>query len=135
MLACPDDVPTLENFAFGDTPTEASLRNLVAALLDPQSESEPGSGIGGPPPSPDAKAASSEPEAGYGEFSVNLYELGNRHDLRPLVLRTALTYLEIQGAIRQGTPFYAGYALRPKVPVEEIVGQFAGTTGRRPFYP
>ena len=29
MLACPDDVPTLENFAYGDTPTETALRSLV----------------------------------------------------------------------------------------------------------
>ena len=26
LLACPDDVPTLENFAYGDTPTDAALR-------------------------------------------------------------------------------------------------------------
>jgi ATP-dependent DNA helicase RecQ len=36
-----------------------------------------------------------------------------RHDMRPLVLRTALTYLELDGLLRQGTPFYAGYRLRP----------------------
>ena len=36
-----------------------------------------------------------------------------RHDLRPLVLKTVLTYLELDGVLRQGTPFYAGYRLRP----------------------
>ena len=30
LFACPDDVPTLENFAFGDTPT----RDALAGLLD-----------------------------------------------------------------------------------------------------
>ena len=30
LFACPDDVPTLENFAFGDTPT----REALAGLLD-----------------------------------------------------------------------------------------------------
>ena len=30
LFACPDDVPTLENFAFGDTPT----RRRSTALLD-----------------------------------------------------------------------------------------------------
>ena len=28
LLACADDVPTLENFAYGDTPTAAALRGL-----------------------------------------------------------------------------------------------------------
>ena len=29
LLACPDDVPALENFAYGDTPTRAALAGLV----------------------------------------------------------------------------------------------------------
>ena len=37
-----------------------------------------------------------------------------------LVLRTALTYLELLGAIRQGTPFYNGYDFRPKVDDSEV---------------
>ena len=36
-----------------------------------------------------------------------------RHDVRPLVLKTILTYLELDGLLRQGTPFYAGYRVRP----------------------
>ena len=36
-----------------------------------------------------------------------------RLDVRPLVLRTILTYLELEGLLRQGTPFYAGYSVRP----------------------
>ena len=47
------------------------------------------------------------------DFDVSLYDLSSRHDLRLLVLRTALTYLELLGVLRQGTPFYAGYELRP----------------------
>jgi ATP-dependent DNA helicase RecQ len=86
LLACPDDVPTLENFAFGDTPT----REALAALCDEVFANEPGS-----------------------EFAVAEYELSTRHDVRPLVLKTVLTYLELDGFLRQGTPFYAGYSLRP----------------------
>lgn len=97
LFACPDDLPTLENFAYGDTPTKGALRRLLQELLS----------LGD-------------------EFDLNLYDLGARHDLRPLVLRTALTYLELGGVLRQGTPFYAGYELRPLRPVEEIVGQFKG---------
>ena len=97
LLACADDVPVLENFAYGDTPAEASVRSLVEELL------------------------------GAGDsFDVSQYQLANRHDLRPLVLKTALTYLELLGVLRQETPFYAGYELRPELPIEEIVGRFEG---------
>jgi ATP-dependent DNA helicase RecQ len=96
-LACLDDVPVLENFAFGDTPTEASLRALVREL------------------------------AGLGDaFAINQTELADRHDLRPLVLRTALTYLELGGVIAQGTPYYASTKLKPLVAPEEIVARFKG---------
>jgi ATP-dependent DNA helicase RecQ len=97
LLACEADVPTLENFAFGDTPSEGGLRGVIGDLL------------------------------GRGQaFAINLAELGDRYDIRPLVLRTALTYLELLGVFRQTTPFYAGYRLRPALPVEEIVAQFSG---------
>ncbi|MEY2937311.1 MAG: hypothetical protein RL033_8060 [Pseudomonadota bacterium] len=101
LLACDADVPTLENFAYGDTPTESALRGVVADLL-------------------------SRGEA----FGLHLTELGDRHDVRPLVLRTALTYLELLGVFRQGTPFYAGYRLRPTLPVDELVAQFKGEPAR-----
>ena len=86
LFACPDDVPTLENFAFGDTPT----REALTALCDEVFAHEVGT-----------------------EFAVAEYELATRHDVRPLVLKTVLTYLELDGLLRQGTPFYAGYSLRP----------------------
>jgi ATP-dependent DNA helicase RecQ len=84
LLACPDDVPTLENFAYGDTPTEMAHRSLVLELL----------GLGP-------------------EFSVSLYDLSARHDVRQIVLKTALTYLELDGILKQGTPYYDGYEFRP----------------------
>src|SRR6266542_3069340 len=36
LLACPDDVPTLENFAYGDTPTREALAGLLADVLGRQ---------------------------------------------------------------------------------------------------
>ncbi|HET7045885.1 MAG TPA: helicase-related protein, partial [Gaiellaceae bacterium] len=86
LFACPDDVPTLENFAFGDTPTREALAGLLAEVFG----HEPGE-----------------------QFAVSEYELSSRYDVRPLVLKTVLTYLELDGLLRQGTPFYAGYSLRP----------------------
>src|SRR4051812_13258873 len=98
LLACPDDVPTLENFAFGDTPTREALAGLLADVL--------------------------RRPAGT-ELAVSEYELSNRHDLRPLVLKTVLTYLELDGLLRQGTPFYAGYRVRPLVgSLEDVVVRF-----------
>ncbi len=86
LYACQEDIPTLENFAYGDTPT----REAIAALLDEIFANGEGA-----------------------QFAVSEVELSGRLDVRPLVLRTILTYLELDGLLRQGTPFYAGYSFRP----------------------
>jgi ATP-dependent DNA helicase RecQ len=95
MLACADDVPTLDNFAFGDTPTEEAITSLIADLL--------------------ARGPS---------FDVAQSELSSRYDLRPLVLKTALTYLELLGVLRQGTPYYAGFEVRPTTTIEDVFSRF-----------
>ena len=46
--------------------------------------------------------------------------------MRPLVLRTALTYLELLGVLRQKTPTYAGYKVRLLRPRDEVLAQFKG---------
>jgi len=97
LFACPDDVPTLENFAHGDTPTTEALQGLVTELLDM-----------GP------------------ELSVNLFALSSHHDVRLLVLRTALTYLELEGVLRQGTPYFLGYKVQPRVALDALVSRFQG---------
>src|SRR4051794_15318838 len=86
LFACRDDVPTLENFAFGNTPTPEAIAGLLADVFT----HSPGE-----------------------QFAVSEYELSSRHDVRPLVLKTILTYLELDGFLQQGTPFYAGYSVRP----------------------
>jgi len=105
LFACSDDIPTLENFAFGDTPTREALAGLLADVVEHP--------IGA-------------------EFAVSEYELSVRHDLRPLVLKTVLTYLELDGMLRQGTPFYRGYRLRPlgDASLEEVVGRFDESRAR-----
>jgi ATP-dependent DNA helicase RecQ len=86
LFACREDVPTLENFAYGDTPTREAIEGLLAEVL-----------------------AHNEGE----HFAISEYDLSSRHDVRPLVLKTILTYVELDGYLTQGTPFYAGYAVRP----------------------
>jgi ATP-dependent DNA helicase RecQ len=115
LLACADDVPTLENFAYGDTPTREALAGVLGEVF-----------------------------AHEGEFAVSEFDLSARHDIRQLVLRTVLTYLELDGFVRQGTPFYAGYRVRLlEGSLDELVAGFdearadflrrvfeSGTTGR-----
>ena len=61
------------------------------------------------------------------------YELSARHDMRPLVLKTRLTYLELDGVLRQGTPFYAGYRLRPLGEARSTTSSAASTRARAAF--
>jgi ATP-dependent DNA helicase RecQ len=95
LLASRDDVAPLENFVYGDTPEPAALEVLCNEIL-------------------------TLPE----EFSFKETDWTTRFDLRPLVLKTALTYLELDGILRQGTPFYAGYQVQPQGDVEEMFAAF-----------
>ncbi len=83
LLACGGDLTTLENFIYGDTPTLAAVRNLVDHVLR----------LGG-------------------EFDVSVYELSGVNDIRPLVVNTLLTYLELEGVIGATRPFYTTYQAR-----------------------
>ena len=64
-------------------------------------------------------------------FDVNLYELSSAHDIRPLVARTLLTYLELLHYLEGGTPFYANYRFKPLMPSAQLLGHFEGE--RRAF--
>lgn len=97
MLVCPDDLTVLENFIYGDTPDETALRSLIQELFS------------------------------LGEtFDVSLYTLANTHDIRPLVLRTLLTYLELGHYLKGGTPFYAQYQFKPLLDTQTILARFEG---------
>ncbi len=97
LFACSADLPILENFAYGDTPTKAAVTAVVDELL----------------------------AAGLA-FDVSLADLSARHDVRLLVLRTLLTYLELLGVLRQGTPFYAAYEAKPLEPLDAIFARVSG---------
>jgi ATP-dependent DNA helicase RecQ len=102
MLLCLDDLNPLENFAFGDTPSRAAVDRLVKEVFDH-----------GP------------------EFDVSYYELSGLCDIRPLVVRTLLTYLELDGFLAGGTPFFASYRFQPLRSSAEILAEFDGE--RRQF--
>jgi len=80
LLACQDDLRTLSNFTYGDTPHPDSLRQILRQFLD-----QPG------------------------EFDISTYELSRSYDIRPIVLNTLLTYLELEGYLAATSPFYSTY--------------------------
>jgi ATP-dependent DNA helicase RecQ len=96
------DLNVLENFAYGDTPTLKAVRTLVGDVFSQGDQ-----------------------------FDVSYYELSAAHDIRILVVRTLLTYLELLGYLEGGTPFYSKYQFQPLKPSTEILGQFEGE--RRQF--
>jgi ATP-dependent DNA helicase RecQ len=102
LFVCPGDLNRLENFVYGDTPTSEAVSGLVRDLF-----------------------------AQGDDFSVSLHDLSGEHDIRPLVVNTLLTYLELDGYLEAGTPFYANYAFQPLATSAEILNNFEGE--RRQF--
>jgi ATP-dependent DNA helicase RecQ len=83
MLACADDLTVLENFIFGDTPTPQALRQMLDHLLRQGTE-----------------------------FQISHYDLSRTVDIRPLVMETVLTHLELAGVLTPLGAIYAGYRFR-----------------------
>jgi ATP-dependent DNA helicase RecQ len=83
LLACGDDLVTLENFIYGDTPSPVAVRHLVDHVLR----------LGN-------------------EFDVSTYELSAVNDIRPLVVNTLLTYLELEGLIEATKVFWSTWQVR-----------------------
>jgi ATP-dependent DNA helicase RecQ len=102
MLACGDDLTTLENFAYGDTPTELALRHLVDHLMRQGKE-----------------------------FDVSFYQLSTTNDIRPLVVSTLMTYLELEGVIQATRPFYSEYRVQYLRDLEHLLKGY--TPSRQEF--
>ncbi len=83
MLACGDDLTVLENFIHADAPSPRALGNLIDRVLRL-----------GP------------------VFDVSPYELSTICDIRPGVVATVMTYLEIDGIIEATGSFYATYRVK-----------------------
>ncbi len=98
LFACADDLRTLENFSYGDTPEPAAIAALTDHLLSGDGET----------------------------FDVSLIELSDFNDIRPLVVGTLLTYLELAGVIAATAPFYREYSFVPLRPSAEILARFEG---------
>lgn len=96
-LLIPEDRVVLENFAYGDTPSLAGVRQLVELLR-------------GQPKS----------------FFVSYYSLAYETDTRDTMVRSLLTYLELQGTLAATSPRYESYKFKPRVSSSEILRQLEG---------
>jgi len=101
-LLVPDDRVVLENFTYGDTPDLAGVRRLLEIVAG-QSD----------------------------EFFLSLYRLSAETDIRPLVVRTLMTYLELDDWIRATSPRYETYEFQPLQTSKQILANFSGE--RREF--
>ena len=95
LLASSDDLRTLANFTYGDTPQPDALRAILRVLLD-----QPG------------------------DFDISTYELSRGHDIRPLVINTLLTYLELEGFIKATSPFYSTYKVAFSRDLDHLLNGF-----------
>ena len=101
-LLVPEDRVALENFAYGDTPGLQSVRRFVEFLVG-------------------------QPE----RFFVSYYSLAYEADMRDSVVRTFMTYLELQEVLEATAPRYESYKFKPKVSSADILKHFEGE--RRQF--
>ena len=97
MFACVEDLNVLENFVYGDTPSSSSIEELLSQVFS----------LGD-------------------RFDISLHELSSSTDIRLLVVRTLLTYLELDGFLEGGTPFYSTYQFKPAFSSAEILSRFEG---------
>jgi ATP-dependent DNA helicase RecQ len=96
-LMVPSDRTVLDNFAYGDTPERTSVRRLVDIVR------------------------------GQGElFHISHYKLSAETDIRILVVRTLLTYLELDGYLKGTSPRYDTYQFKPLVTSKVILSNFEG---------
>lgn len=98
LLASLDDLTVLENFSYGDTPDAEALAGLIHWLL---SQSE--------------------------QFDLSVHELSGQFDVRPLVINTLLTYLELEGVVRATAPFYTEYKVGFLASQDDVLAQFDET--------
>ncbi|MCW5203124.1 RecQ family ATP-dependent DNA helicase [Desulfobulbus sp. US4] len=95
MLGNGNDLHVLENFVYGDTPEPGHVPEFVDHILGQEAV-----------------------------FSCSIYELSGLFDMRPLVVKTLLTYLELEGLLASTGPFYSSYSFKPLRPSAEILPRF-----------
>jgi ATP-dependent DNA helicase RecQ len=98
MLACTPDRIVLENFTYGDTPTEQAVRGVLEEIFGHEDT-----------------------------LYLAPYQVSRRHDMRPLVLATLLTWLELEGHILHTGTFPAEVRFQTQHASKEILAKFDST--------
>lgn len=101
VLGSSEDLTVLENFIFGDTPTPRAIEEFVEFILSQETE-----------------------------FDISMYHLSQKTDIRPLVLSTLLTYLELEGALKFTAPFYSEYKFKYLMRKPDVLASFKGEPGQ-----
>ncbi|MDZ8119475.1 RecQ family ATP-dependent DNA helicase [Pontiella agarivorans] len=96
LFACADDTTTLENFVYGDTPDAAHISALVDELLDEGDN-----------------------------IDITARELSKTHDIRPLVVSTLLTHLELFGIIAFDGYYYSDIRFEAHKSGAEILSSYS----------
>lgn len=91
LLACKDDLLVLENFVYGDTPSQEAVGRVLEQILMRGTT-----------------------------FDLSRYDLAVSNDIRPLVINTLLTYLELEGYIVTTSSFYSSYRVRLLRDIKQI---------------
>ena len=91
LLACKDDLLVLENFVYGDTPSQEAVGRVLEQILMRGTT-----------------------------FDLSRYDLAVSNDVRPLVINTLLTYLELEGYIVTTSSFYSSYRVRLLRDIKQI---------------
>lgn len=97
LLLNPSDRIVLENFTFGDTPSRHAVRTFIGILMG-QADT----------------------------FHISHYKLSSETDIRILVVRTLITYLELDGYLRSTSPRYDSYKIKPLVTSKHILSKLDG---------
>lgn len=101
-LLVPEDRVLIDNFTYGDTPDYEAIGRLIELIAG-------------------------QPD----EFYVNYYRLSADTDIRLLVVRTLMTYLELDGYIQGTHTRYDSYQIQPRLSSQQILAHFDGE--RRTF--
>ena len=91
VFACPDDLNALENFVYGDKASPKALRELMEKVFKDS------------------------------HVDMSLSEASVQFDIKPIVLSTIMTYLELQGFLKAQTPYYQSYEFKTLVPWEDVL--------------
>ena len=97
LLLVPEDRIVLENFVYGDTPSQSSIQQFVREI-DRQEDL----------------------------FFISQIKLGNLCNIKSLVVKTMLTSLELDGYLESTSPRYDSYQFKANVPSSEILSNFEG---------